>query len=71
VCWGVEITKNEGSYKTPFLIADNNRKNLEGMEHVLRMDQSRLAERIMKVSQKEEKVGRSKWRWVYDVESYK
>jgi hypothetical protein len=35
------------------------------------MDQSRLAKRIMKVSQREEKVGRSKWRWLDDVEIYK
>jgi hypothetical protein len=38
---------------------------------VLRMDQSGLAKRIMKVSQKKEKVGRSKWGWLDDVENYK
>jgi hypothetical protein len=38
---------------------------------VLRLERSRLAKRIMKVNQIEERVGRSKWRWLDDIENYK
>jgi hypothetical protein len=41
-------------YKTPFLMVGTKRKSLEWLGHVLRMDESRLAKRILKVSQKEE-----------------
>jgi hypothetical protein len=57
-------------YKAPDLVADINRKRLEWLGHVIRMDQRRVVKKIFDSEPEgRRKVGRPRLRWLDDVEN--
>jgi hypothetical protein len=69
--WGIRRNEElKELYKAPDLVADIERKQLEWLGHVTRIDQRKIVKKMFEsTSEGRRKVGRPRLRWLDDVEN--